>query len=59
MLMIVIDEHNFFAIVKNNTKVHQPSWGLCIQFGIGQVTLLLCFGVSKITNVKVRLICLA
>ncbi len=57
--MIVIDEHNFFAIVKNNTKVHQPSWGLCIQFGIGQVTLLLCFEVSKITNVKVRLICLA
>ncbi len=43
-----------FLVVGGNMKVHQPNWGLSIQFGVVPVTVFGCFGVGIILDIKSR-----
>ncbi len=50
--LLCFNECDFFMIVVNDMKGNQPSWGLCIQFGVVPVTVLLGFGVCVIMDIK-------
>ncbi len=52
--LFIINECDFLVAVGGNMNVHQPSWGLCIQFGVVPVTVFGCFRVSIILDVESR-----
>ncbi len=54
VFMFFINEHKFFAIISSDIEVHQPSWGLCIRFSMIPITVLFCFRIGKVFDVKGR-----
>ncbi len=44
LLMLCFNECDLLTIEVNDMKGDQPSWGLCIQFGIVPVIVFLGFG---------------
>ncbi len=52
--LFFFNECYFLAVVGGNMKVHQPSWGLCIQFGVVPVIGFVFFGVGMILDIKSR-----
>ena len=51
-MLLFFNEIDFLTIVVSNTTSNQPSWGVCIQFGVVPVTVFFGFGVCVIMDIE-------
>ncbi len=52
LVLFIVKELKFQAIVVGNMKINEPSWGLFVQFGMIPMTVFFGFGVFVIADVK-------